>query len=131
MRPTATTRLSRRLVELLCKNVEGLDGMIAHGDERFRRDDECDAGNVRRILRFAGHAGMQVAHAVLRIMRLGGLGIVRIGLRGDRRADELLHHAILLDRRRDEVDPDGARRKRLSGLKLPACDRCSRVFGVL
>ena len=53
-------------------------------------------------------------------MRLGRLGVVRIGLGGDDDADELLNLAILLGRRRDEVDPDRARRDGFRRL-----ERCS------
>ena len=86
--------------------------------ERGWRDHERDARNVGRVLRLADDASMQIAHAVLRIMRLGRLGIVGIGPRRHGRADVLLNLLILLDRRLDHVDPDRAGRDRLVRLQV-------------
>ena len=99
--------------------------MIPHGDEHGRRNDEGDAGHVGRILWFADEERMQVVHAVLRIMRLGRLGIIGIGLGRHGHADELLNLPILLDRRLDQVDPDRGRRDlQFRRFEQLAPDRC-------
>jgi hypothetical protein len=101
--------------------------MIAHGDERGWRDDEGDAGHVGRVLGLADEERVQVVHAVLRIMRFGRLGKIRVGLGRHGRADELLNFPILLDRRIDQVDPDSARRDLQVGrFEQRALDSCRR-----
>ena len=83
--------------------------MIAHGDQRSRRDDEGDVGDVGRVLRLADHARLKVADAVLGVIGLGRLGVVGVGPGRDRRADIVLDLLVLLDGRLDQVDPDRAR----------------------
>ena len=75
--------------------------MIAHGDERGRRDNEGDTCHVWRVLGLADEERVQVAHAVLRIMRLGQLGKIGVDLGRHGRANELLNLPILLDGRID------------------------------
>ena len=116
-------RLSRRPAELLREEVERFHRMIAHGDQRRRANDERDAGDVGRVLRFADEEGVQVANAILRIVRFRRLGIVGIGLGRHGRADELLNPLILLHRRFDEIDPDRALRDRLVRPEAPAHNR--------
>ena len=110
-------RLRRNFAQPLTEELEGVSGIVADGDERFRTKDEGDASDVRRILGLADHAGVQVANAILGVIRFRGFGEIGIGARRHFAAKIALYLLVLIQGRLDHVDPDRARRNWLNGVK--------------
>ena len=71
-------RLGRNFAQPLAEELEGVAGIVAHGDQRFRTEDEGDVSDVGRAFRFADDAGVQVAHAIFGVVGFGGLSEVGI-----------------------------------------------------
>ena len=106
-----------RFTQLLTEELEGVARIVAQGDERLRREDEGDLRDVRRILSLADYAGVQVANAILGVIRFRGFGEIGIGARRHFAAKIALYLLVLIQGRLDHVDPDRPRRNWLDGVK--------------
>jgi hypothetical protein len=110
-------RLRAGLAELLPEELERVAGIVAHRDQRGRRQNEGDAGNVWRVFRFADEAAVQVAHSVLGVIGFGRLGEIGIGARRHFATEKELDLLVLAGGRLDHVEPHRAGWNGLGGFK--------------